>query len=64
MAAKDWHRKYSMMEAEGKRLKRQRGQQRSQQRHKLSKEQVRSEILKRQAERKRRQEAEEVAISG
>lgn len=55
MAAKDWHRKYSMMEAEGKRLKRQR--QQSEPRTKISKEQFRNDILKLQAERKQNQTA-------
>lgn len=46
MAAKDWYRKYAIIEAEG-RLRRN-------QRPKLTKEQVRNEILKRQAERKQK----------
>lgn len=50
MAAKDWYRKYAIIEAEGR--------FRRNQRPKLTKEQVRNEILKRQAERKQKMQAE------
>lgn len=49
MAVKDWYQKYSLIEAEGRVWKHQRNQ-----RPRLPKEEVRNEILKRQAERKQR----------
>ena len=55
MATKDWYQKYSMIEAEGKRLSRQR--QQSGPRTKVSKEQFRNDILKLQAERRQNQTA-------
>ena len=53
MAIKDWYQKYSLIEAEGRVWKHQRNQ-----RPKLSKEEVRNEILRRQAERKQKMQAE------
>lgn len=53
MAVKDWYQKYSLIEAEGRVWKHQRNQ-----RPKLSKEEVRNEILRRQAERKQKMQAE------
>lgn len=58
MAAKDWYRKYSILEAEAM----QRSQQRSQQRPKISKEQFRRDILRLQAERKQRQQGQKGAV--
>jgi hypothetical protein len=58
MAAKDWYRKYAIIEAEAM----QRSQQRSQQRPKISKEQFRRDILRLQAERKQRQQGQKGAV--
>jgi hypothetical protein len=62
MAAKDWYRKYSMLEAEGMQRSQQQSQQRSQQRPKISKEQFRRDILRLQAERKQRQQGQKGAV--